>query len=145
MGVIRLDNAISTSIPVFGYEIIRDQVLSSILGKHEEEILYWAGKDLARKFPLFSMEEARSFFQEAGWGTLTLEKQNKDEATYILTAEPSTLNIEKRCFKLEAGFLAAQQQHTIQFLTECYEEKNIKHCTVTFKLKWDLKEPINKD
>ena len=32
-------------VPVFGYEIIRDHVLSNILGKHENEILYWAGKD----------------------------------------------------------------------------------------------------
>ena len=72
-------------VPVFGYEIIRDHVLSNILGKHESEILYWAGKDLARKFPLYSMEEAQQFFLEAGWGQLTLLKENKDEFTYVLT------------------------------------------------------------
>ena len=26
-------------IPAFGYEIIRDQILSSVLGKHEKEII----------------------------------------------------------------------------------------------------------
>ena len=58
----------------FGYEIIRDHVLPSILGKNEAEILYWAGKEVARKFPIFTTEELPSFFVEAGWGTLTLEK-----------------------------------------------------------------------
>ena len=31
------------TIPSFGYEIIRDHLLHSILGKHEEDVLYWAG------------------------------------------------------------------------------------------------------
>ena len=55
-------------IPAFGYEIIRDHLLHSILGKHEDDVLYWAGKEVARKFPLFSMSEAAAFCQEAGWG-----------------------------------------------------------------------------
>ncbi len=41
----------------FGYEILRDHVLPSILGTHESDILYWAGKEVARKFPVFSIEE----------------------------------------------------------------------------------------
>ena len=65
------------TIPVFGYEIIRDNLLTSILGKHEEDVLYWAGKEIARKFPLFSMDEASSFFEEAGWGSFNIRKANK--------------------------------------------------------------------
>jgi predicted hydrocarbon binding protein len=132
-------------ISVFGYEIIRDHVLSNILGKHENEILYWAGKDLARKFPLYSMDEALQFFQEAGWGQLTVLKESKDEVTYILKETSTPLQIENRCFRLEAGFLAAQKERNLGFLTECYEEKNPKQNIVTFKLKSDLKEPIQKD
>lgn len=129
------------TIPSFGYEIIRDHLLQSILGKHEEDVLYWAGKELARKFPLFSMDEAASFFQEAGWGELTIDSKTlKDGAYYILTGEPSLLNIESRCFKLEAGFLAEQMQKSLGFLTECYEEKNKKHNYVKFQLKWDVQE-----
>ena len=41
------------SFPIFGYELMRDFLLPTILGKHEKDILYWAGKDLARKFPLY--------------------------------------------------------------------------------------------
>ncbi|AWE08254.1 DUF2507 domain-containing protein [Lysinibacillus sp. 2017] len=131
------------TIPSFGYEIIRDHLLHSILGKHEEDVLYWAGKELARKFPLFSMDEVASFFVEAGWGQLVLEKEAKDETHYILTTEEeNSLNIEQRCFRLEAGFLAEQKQKQLGFLTECYEEKNEKKNLVKFTLKWDLKEQI---
>lgn len=131
------------TIPSFGYEIIRDHLIHSILGKHEEDVLYWAGKELARKFPLFSMDETPSFFTEAGWGIITLEKETKDELHYILTTDDeSSLNIEHRCFRLEAGFLAEQKQRQIGFLTECYEEKQIKKNMIKFTVKWDLKEQI---
>lgn len=130
------------TVPNFGYELIRDHVLSNILGKHEDDILYWAGKDLARKFPMFSMEETSLFFQEAGWGYLTLERLNKDEAFYVLTGELDSIQINKRCFRLEAGFLAQQQQKLGGYLTECFEEKSIKKNSVQFHLKWDTKEKI---
>lgn len=129
-------------VSAFGYELIRDHVLSTILGKHEEDILYWAGKDLARKFPLFSMEETPSFFAEAGWGILELEKLSKSEAYYILTGEPEVLKIGDRCFRLEAGFLAEQHQKTSGYLTECFEEKNAKRNHIRFHVKWDLKEKV---
>ena len=130
------------TVPAFGYELIRDHVLSTILGKHEDDILYWSGKELARKFQMFSMEETTSFFEEAGWGTLTLERLSKDEAFYTLTGEPDALQIDKRCFRLEAGFLAQQQQKLGGFLTECYEEKALKKNQILFHVKWDLKEAI---
>lgn len=130
------------TIPMFGYEIMRDYILSSILGKHEEDVLYWAGKEVARKFPLFSMEEAVTFFSEAGWGNLILEKETKDSRTYILTGDAEVLKVESRCFKIEAGFLAQQLQQHLGFLTECYEEKNVKQQCIKFTLKSDLKEQI---
>lgn len=130
------------TVPTFGYELIRDHVLSTILGKHESDILYWSGKELARKFQMFSMEETNSFFQEAGWGELTLERLTKNEAFYKLTGEPDLLQIEKRCFRLEAGFLAQQQQKLGGFLTECFEEKDLKKNIIQFHVKWDLKEKI---
>lgn len=130
------------TIPTFGYELLRDYVLSSILGKHEGDVLYWAGKELARKFPLFSMEEASAFFQEAGWGQLTLEKETKDSRTYVLTGDDQLLKYEQRNFRLEAGFLAEQLQHQLGFLTECYEETHVKKQYVQFLLKTDLKEKM---
>lgn len=141
-GLIMTANEEKTAMPTFGYELIRDHVLASILGKHEEEILYWSGKELARKFQMFSMDEAISFFQEAGWGDLRLVKLDKDEAFYELTGDAELLNMQQRCFKLEAGFLAQQQQKLGGFLTECHEEKALKKNQILFHVKWDLKEVI---
>lgn len=130
------------TIPTFGYELIRDNILRSVLGKHEEEVLYWAGKELARKFPLFTLDEAPLFFEQAGWGILSIEKQEKDEIIYILSGDADMLKVEERCFRIEAGFLAEQTQKINGFLTECYEEKSSKQGTVKFNVKWDLKEPV---
>ncbi|TWT09375.1 DUF2507 domain-containing protein [Planomicrobium sp. CPCC 101079] len=122
----------------FGYEVIRDYLLPEILGPHETEILYWAGKSIARKFPLYSMEEAPDFFSSASFGELTLEKASKDETIYTLI--PS--KIENRCFKLEAGFLAQQKQKLDGFLTEAHEEVFQKKNLVRITLKTDLRERV---
>ncbi|PSL35188.1 uncharacterized protein DUF2507 [Planomicrobium soli] len=122
----------------FGYELIRDHLISEILGSHETEILYWAGKSLARKFPLFSVDEAPDFFAQANFGELTLEKKAKDET--IFTLIPS--KIENRCFKLEAGFLAQQHQKIGGYLTEAYEEVFQKKNLVRITLKTDLRERV---
>ncbi len=129
-------------ITQFGYELIRDHVLSSILGKNEEDILYWSGKELARKFPLYELEEAIPFFHEAGWGDLTIDKVSASEAFCTLTGDPEILKFDQRCFRLEAGFLAQNQQKCSGFLTECYEEKKVKQGQVKFHIKWDLKDKI---
>ncbi len=130
------------TIPTFGYEIVRDNVLRTILGKHEEEVLYWAGKELARKFPLFSIDEAPNFFEQAGWGQLTLEKESKSHYTFILTGDADVLKFDERCFRIEAGFLAEQIQKLKGCLTECYEEKKAKQHEIIFNVKWDEKEKI---
>ena len=126
-----------------GYEIIRDHVLPNILGKHEDEILYWSGKDIARKFPIFSIDELPDFFREAGWGPLFFQegKNAKDEALFILEQSDSTL-LEKRSYQLEAGFIAEQFQKLNGFLTECYGEKFPKESEVRFLVKWDLKTKV---
>lgn len=124
----------------FGYELIRDHVLPSILGKHEGDILYWAGKEIARKFPVFSIDEISSFFNEAGWGQLSLEKMSKKEAFYKLRSPGEPLKISNRNYQLEAGFIAEQYQKINGYLTECYAETREKDNTITLHLAWDKKE-----
>ncbi|CAM3107443.1 YslB family protein [Filibacter tadaridae] len=122
----------------FGYEILRDFVLPSILGPHEDEILYWTGKDVARKFPVFTIDELPTFFMEAGWGQLTLKSSVKDEAFYLM--DMAQTNNQSRSCHLEAGFLAEQYQKLNGFLTECFGEKKLADGHVQFHVKWDLKE-----
>ena len=123
----------------FGYELLRDHVLPSILGNHEDDILYWAGKDVARKFPIFSIDELPIFFTEAGWGPLQLDKTEKDEAFYSMKNDFGTNNQNRSC-QLEAGFIAEQYQKLNGLLTECYGE--MKDGLVHFQVKWDLKTKI---
>lgn len=131
---------IETKPTQLGYEILKDHVLPSILGKHEDDILYWAGKSVARKFPVFSIDEIPSFFEEAGWGPLTYEdaRTPKDESWLTLRQSDRTL-LEKRSYQLEAGFIAQQFQKLNGFLTECYGEKQLKDDQIRFIVKWDTK------
>ncbi len=61
------------SVPAFGYNIIREDLLRDLLGKNTQELLYWAGKRLARKYQLTSIDEIFDFFYEAGFGTLRIK------------------------------------------------------------------------
>ncbi len=120
----------------FGYEILRDHVLPDILGRHEQDILYWAGKSLARKFPLTSLDAAPKFFQQSNFGVLTHERSTKSEMVFHLAAPGP----EHRCFKLEAGFLAQQKQNIDGFMTEAFEESLGKKKGVRITLKTDLRD-----
>jgi hypothetical protein len=132
-------------VPTFAYELLRDHLIPDLLGKNTNDILYWAGKHIARKFPLTGHEEIVSFFQEAGWGTLYLKQTGKTENTYLLSGKM----VEKRMairsdanFKLETGFLSQQIEQQKQFLTEGIEEIRKRHTEVLFKIRWDEKDKL---
>ncbi|MBB5180693.1 hypothetical protein HNQ44_002122 [Planomicrobium koreense] len=122
----------------FGLEVLREHVIPDILGRHQPDILYWAGKSLARKFPLASLDEAPDFFRQAGFGELKLERSAKGETVLHLAAP----GLEHRCFKLEAGFLAQQKQNIDGFMTEAYEEPLGKKKGVRITLKTDLRDKV---
>lgn len=131
------------SVPAFGYELIRDILIPDILGKETPEILYWSGKHLARKFPLVSMDEIISFFEEAGWGSLHLVKEDKKgmelELTSSIISRQFDLKTES-CFKLEAGFIAEQIQTQRKLRTEAYEEIIKRHRKIKLIVRWDVKD-----
>ncbi|MGE6259282.1 YslB family protein [Heyndrickxia sporothermodurans] len=131
------------TVPAFGYELIREILLPELLGKETPDILYWAGKLLARKFPLISIDEVISFFEEAGWGTLYITKQEKKGMELELTSPFINRQFETKtetCFKLEAGFLAEQIQAQKKVRTEAYEEIVKRHKKIKFLVQWDLKD-----
>ncbi|WP_342525172.1 YslB family protein [Chryseomicrobium sp. FSL W7-1435] len=120
-------------IPQFGYELIRDHLIANLLGKHEQEVLYWAGKDLARKFPCSSIDEIEAFFQQAGWGELHTHKSSKHEVVFHLQNSLRSSLRSDRCFKLEAGFLAEQLELLESRMTECVEDVTSKLVIFTVK------------
>lgn len=129
----------------FGYELIREVLLPELLGKENASILYWAGKSLARKYPLETTEEIISFFAKAGWGTLTIVSEGKDELEFELTSPliDARLSYKEDCtFQLEAGFLAQQIEQQKKRITEAYEQQKKRTKKVVFIVKWDKKDTI---
>jgi predicted hydrocarbon binding protein len=133
------------SVPSFGYELIREELLSNILGKESPEILYWSGKNLARTHLLQSLDEIAAFFEEAGWGSLSIKKELKNELHFELTSPliKRRLQIKPEShFKLEAGFLAQQIETQIGMVTEAHQQIQKKAGLVEITVRWDLKDFI---
>ncbi|MFK2824562.1 YslB family protein [Bacillus sp. B190/17] len=127
-------------VPVFGYELLRDALLTDILGKEASSILYWAGKSLARKFPCGNIEDLFSFFHEAGWGNLILLKETKREKTFELSGP----FVERRfsvqsepSFSLESGFLAEQIALQQQIDAESVIDIQKRSKKIVFTVKWE--------
>jgi len=133
------------TVSIFSKELLRDILLPDLLGKDHSQVLYWSGKQLARKFPLNNIEEIYDFFSKAGWGKLTEDKTSKKEAEYILSGPiiSRRFDLNAECeFHLEAGFLAEQIQLQNKRITEASTEPKRKAGKVKFLVRWDSKDII---
>ncbi|WP_273126657.1 YslB family protein [Metabacillus sp. HB246100] len=132
-------------IPAFGYELLREVLLPDVLGQDYANMLYWAGKSLARKFPVTSIEEISEFFHAAGWGDLVLSHDKKNEMEFELTSELISIRFKHEnghTYQMEAGFIAEQLQMMNQHITETYEQLKKRSNKVVFTVKWDSKDAI---
>lgn len=130
----------------FAYELIREELLPDIIGKELDRILYWAGKNLARKYTLETFDDIIVFFQQAGWGDLSIVEQNRREMQLQLTSPLITeryKNKQNTTYQLEAGFLAQQTQQQRQVIAETYEDQKKRAEKVLFTVKWDTKDSID--
>jgi len=128
------------TVPAFGYEMIREELISDLLGKDAAVILYWAGKRLARKYPLFTIDEIIEFFHDAGWGHLQIKESKENEITFHLTGDLIRHRLETKtdpAFQLEAGFLAEQIQTQKKVYAEAFEHPKKKDGIIIFTIKWD--------
>ncbi|RYM06887.1 DUF2507 domain-containing protein [Sporolactobacillus sp. THM7-7] len=135
------------SVPAFGYELMRNQLLPELLGEECASILYWAGRKIARQYPLDSEEQIAAFFAQAGWGKLELTEKKKSKISF----ECHSPLIESRIkdhprsavFSLEAGFIAEQMQRQLGCIAETYTEiRTGRNKKVVFLVKWDAKDPV---
>jgi predicted hydrocarbon binding protein len=139
-----VDETINTDEPrtisIFGYELIREILLPEILGKDTPEILYWAGKRLARKFPLADHAQIIEFFAKASWGQLEIKKENKTELQFELMSPLIVSRVKSKAeyfFQLEAGFLAQQIEQQKEANAETFEHPVKKSNKVLFTVKWE--------
>jgi len=133
------------TVPAYGYELIREILIPELLGRDTPDLLYWAGKRIARLFPLNAVEEAYVFFQKVGWGHLEVVKQTKNEITYHLSSEliEKRLKEKGKCtFQLEAGFLAQQYEQTKKVIAEAFEDPKRKDQKITITVRWDSKDSV---
>lgn len=131
------------TVPAEGYELFRDVLLPELLGKEQASILYWAGKKVARQYPLDSVQTIIDFFKRTGWGDLSLVKEKKNSYLFSLTGELISKRFESKkdvLYQLEAGFLAEQLQMQSERITEAYEEVFPRKNQVLFTVQWDTKK-----
>ncbi|EPE62832.1 DUF2507 domain containing protein [Exiguobacterium sp. S17] len=122
------------SQPTFAIELLRDYVLTDLLGDDYAQVIYWSGKRVARKFPTMPNEELSAFFSEAGWGELTLVKEKGNKFVFELTPPPATQAKANGYYQLEAGFLAEQIAGRFQCVAEGYADPGRQAVHITVQL-----------
>ena len=129
----------------FGYELIRDVLIPNLLGTDTHEILYWAGKELARQYPLQNRQDIIRFFDKAGFGLIELNKEQRNKQIYTLSGKIVQARLEhaQPSFNLEAGFLAEQIQTQDGLYTEALTEVNKKTKVVSFNVQSDIKDRLS--
>lgn len=143
----RLTEKDSLSVPFFGYELIREELLRDLLGKDTPDLLYWAGKRIARKYQLNTIDETIIFFHKAGWGSLSIKSESKQEILFELESDIITQRLKTNpdcTYHLEAGFLAQQSEFQKGAMAEAFEHPRKKGAKVQFTVKWDLKDIIDR-
>ena len=119
----------------FSQSVLRDVLIPAILDKQTDGILYWAGKDLARQFPVQTTDDVTLIFAQLGFGDLRLKKQNSRQQLWQLSGDTVTqrLTTAHPNFTLEAGFLAQQVEFQTNATTEAQlteKKKNLIEITV---------------
>mgnify|MGYP003361808459 FL=1 len=128
--------------------ILRDALIPELLGEDKGAIGYWAGKSLARKFPIGNPKDAAIFFEQVGFGTLSLEKQTSHMTRWQLSGDPVRLRLQvvgDTDFTLEAGFLAEMMAQQLGIITEAEiveTGRKLKNQAVTFDVYTDPDDVI---
>lgn len=127
----------------FGQMMLRDVLLPSILGAETDGILYWAGKDIARQFPVASDDNLSTLFNQLDLGTLELIKKNNKQQVWHLTGDEimDRSKLEHASFNFEAGLIAQQ----VEFMTNAVTEASIeveKKKMVQITVYHDFSNPI---
>lgn len=133
------------SMNAFAYELLREELLPDLIGKELDAILYWAGRNLARKYPLETIDEVIQFFVKAGWGDLTIIEHKRREMQFKLTGDLIKERQQQNrhsSYQLEAGFIAEQIQKQRGVIAESYEEQKKRSDSIMFLVQWDVKDPV---
>ena len=102
---------------------LRHVILPAILGEETDGILYWIGKDLAREYPVASIDELILLTQQLGFGQLKLIRQSDTQHYFqldgpLVEQRLNSGNEQPASFNLEAGFIAQELEFQLGKITE---------------------------
>lgn len=135
--LISLNELESLPQETIGQDVLRYIGLSTVLGDEKETLLYFIGKELARKIQLNSMEDLIYLFYTLRWGKLELVNEKKKHLTFHLMSDDivermkASLDVD---FRLEAGFIAEVITLLTERPCECTEKINERLYRVDFKV-----------
>lgn len=124
----------TTEMNLFALTLLRDRLLPELLQDDESEIIYWAGKALARDVDLTGAMALETFFMDAGFGFLTLTSKKPTEQVWRLDGPVVSARFDENnhaSFALEAGFLAQQTQQQLGTGAEAQWEANKQTVVIT--------------
>lgn len=124
----------TTEMNLFALTLLRDRLLPELLQDDESEIIYWAGKALARDVDLTGVMALETFFMDAGFGFLTLTSKKPTEQVWRLDGPVVSARFDENnhaSFALEAGFLAQQTQQQFGTGAEAQWEANKQTVVIT--------------
>ncbi|WP_099975100.1 MULTISPECIES: DUF2507 domain-containing protein [Lactobacillaceae] len=112
-----VQNTEVTVNPAFAISILRDNVIPDLLDNDTIEILYWAGKNLARTLDS-KIEGLPTLFKEAGLGDLRIMKQTTSNFQYKLQGTEVAerfdhSDVKHLEYSLEAGLISETIERTI--------------------------------
>ena len=118
-----------------GYDVLRYLTLPELLGPESHTLLYFMGRNLARKLDLKAIEDIYYTFEKLGWGKLELIREKKKELVFHLMSDSVVQRLQAPFdteFRLESGFLAEAIQLLEDIECECTEDINRKIHQVEF-------------
>lgn len=130
----------------FASLLLRDGLLQNLLTDDYATITYWAGKELARQFPLESISEVSDFFDDAAFGQIEIIYQSEAEQQWVLSGPvvEDRLKLNRQAdFSLETGFLAQQVEAQNEAVAEGYFQVISRKNTVTITIMVDDQHKIH--
>ncbi|MCC5894626.1 MAG: DUF2507 domain-containing protein [Alkalibacterium sp.] len=132
--------------PLEGITLLRDQLLPNLLKEDQSDILYWAGKELARSYTVASIEDISPLMRSLSFGALSLIEHKKASYLFHMQGEIVHSRLKKNPkadFALETGFLAQIMQQISEQYTEGSYTLQKKTNVIEIVLQSDKKEPIH--
>ncbi|MEI3612608.1 DUF2507 domain-containing protein [Pseudogracilibacillus sp. SO30301A] len=120
-----------------GQDILRYISLPSFLGHERDTLLYFIGRNLARKIHIGSFDDVIYLFKKFRWGNLELIKDKKNHMILHLMSDDIVKRMQASIevdFRLEAGFIAEAMQNVTGRPAECTETVNERLFRVEYKL-----------